>query len=128
MKDTPMNEPQKGQPFDWEQAERLVAHILDSWRSEFRKTLEDHRRENQTRLTSIEHEIEKKSDKETVDLLMRGVQEGLHRQADDLKALSAGMNSKMGVETMWKVIGLVLTLGGAIGGIVGFAIHLLAQK
>jgi hypothetical protein len=29
---------------------------------------------------------------------------------------------------MWKVVGLVLTVGGVVGGIVGFLIHLLTGK
>ena len=115
-------------PFDWEQGERLLAHTFESWRSEFRGILENHRREIQTRLEMIEHEIEKKSDKETVDLLVHGFQEDLRRQAEDIKTLETGLNGKMGVETMWKVIGLVLTLGGAMGGTVGFVIHLLERK
>lgn len=107
--------------------ERLLNHTFDTWRNEFRGILEDYRREIQTRLSIIEHEIEKKSDKETVDLLMRAVQEDLHRQAGDIKTLSTGLTGKMGVETMWKVIGLVLTLSGPAGGIVGFVIHFLAR-
>ena len=91
------------------QGERLLTHTFDTWRNEFRGILEDHRREIQTRLTLIEHEIEKKSDKETVDLLIHSVQEDLHRQAEDIKTLATGLTGKMGVETMWKVIGLVLT-------------------
>ena len=35
------------------------------------------------------------------------------RQAEDIKTLETGLNRQMGGETMWKVIGLVLTLGGA---------------
>lgn len=115
-------------PCNWEQSERLLARTFESWRAEFRTILEDHRREIQARLEKIEREIEKKSDKENVDLLVRNIQDDLRRHADDIKNLQSGMNEKMGVETMWKVIGLVLTVGGAVGGIVGFLIHLLTGK
>ena len=123
-----MDKPHSTTHLDWEQGERLLTHTFDTWRNEFRGILEDHRREIQTRLTLIEHEIEKKSDKETVDLLMHSVQEDLHRQAEDIKTLATGLTGKMGVETMWKVIGLVLTLSRAVGAIVGFVIHFLARR
>ena len=123
-----MDKPHSTTHLDWEQGERLLTHTFDTWRNEFRGILEGHRREIQTRLTLIEHEIEKKSDKETVDLLMHSVQEDLHRQAEDIKTLATGLTGKMGVETMWKVIGLVLTLSGAVGAIVGFVIHFLARR
>ncbi|VBB41650.1 conserved hypothetical protein [uncultured Desulfatiglans sp.] len=115
-------------PCDWSQSERMLARTFESWRAEFRNILEDHRREIQARLEKIEREIEKKSDKENVDLLVRSIQDDLRRHTDDIKNLQVGINEKMGVETMWKVIGLVLTVGGAVGGIVGFLIHLLAGK
>ena len=123
-----MDELHPGQHFDWEQSERLLVRTFEAWRGEFRGLLEDHRREIQVRLEKIEHEIEKKSDKETVDLMVHSVQEDLHRQAEDIKALEAGLNNKMGVETMWKVIGLVLTAGATVGGVVGFVIHFLTGK
>jgi hypothetical protein len=108
--------------------ERFLAETFDTWRAEFRQILEDHRREIQNRLEKIEREIEKKSDKENVDLLARSIREELRRHTDDIKNLYVGLNEKMGVDTMWKVIGLVLTLGSAFGGIVGFTIHLLIGK
>jgi len=108
--------------------ERFLAETFDTWRAEFRQILEDHRREIQNRLEKIEREIEKKSDKENVDILARSIREELRRHTDDIKNLYVGLNEKMGVETMWKVIGLVLTLGGAFGGIVGFTFHLLLRK
>ncbi len=123
-----MDERNSGNPLNWDQSQGLLARTFDSWRAEFRSILEDHRREIQTRLEKIEHEIEKKSDKENVDLLVRSVQDDLHRYAEDIKNLQAGLNEKMGIETMWKVIGLVLTVGGAVGGIVGFLVHHLTGK
>ena len=109
-------------------SEELLARTFDHWREEFRSILESHRREIQDRLEKIEREIEKKSDKENVDLLVRSIQDDLRRHTDDIKNLQSGMNEKMGVETMWKVVGLVLTVGGAVGGVVGFLIHILTGK
>jgi hypothetical protein len=107
-----------------EESERLLARTFDAWRAEFRSILEDHRREIQARLEKIEREIEKKSDKENVELMVRGIREELCRHAEDIKNLYAGLNNKMGTETMWKVVGLVLALSGVLGGIVGFLVRL----
>jgi len=115
-------------PCNWEQSERLLARTFDSWRAEFRAILEDHRREIQARLEKIEREIEKKSDKENVDLVVRNIQGDLRRHSDDIKNLQTGLNQKMGVETMWKVVGLVLAISGAVGGVVGFLIRVLTGK
>ena len=123
-----MDESHPGQVFDWEASERLLVRTFEAWRSEFRGILEDHRREIQARLEKIEREIEKKSDKETVDLLVNSVQEDLRRHADDIKTLEAGLANKMDVQTMWKVVGLVLTLGAAVGGLVSFLVQLVTGK
>lgn len=123
-----MSEHQAHTPPDWAGSERLLVRTFDAWRAEFRSILEDHRREIQARLEKIEREIEKKSDKENVDLLARSIHEELRRHADDIKNLYAGLNDKLGIETMWKVVGLVLTLGSVFGGVVGFVIHLLAGR
>jgi len=123
-----MSEHQAHTPPDWAESERLLVRTFDAWRAEFRSILEDHRREIQARLEKIEREIEKKSDKENVDLLARSIHEELRRHADDIKNLYAGLNDKLGIETMWKVVGLVLTLGSVFGGVVGFMIHLLAGR
>ena len=123
-----MDESYSGPPFDWEQSERLLVRTFEAWRTEFRGILEDHRREIQARLEKIEREIEKKSDKKTVDLLVNSVQADLRRHADDIKTLEAGLASKMEVQTMWKVVGLVLTLGAAVGGLVSFLVQLVTGK
>ncbi len=123
-----MDESHPGQAFDWEASERLLVRTFEAWRSEFRGILEDHRREIQARLEKIEREIEKKSDKETVDLLVNSVQEDLRRHADDIKTLEGGLANKMDVQTMWKVVGLVLTLGAAVGGLVSFLVQLVTGK
>ena len=109
-------------------SEAYLSRTFDVWRSEFRAILEDHRRDIQSRLEKIEREIEKKSDKENVDLLVLSLREDLRRHAEEIKAVSAQMHSKMGIETMWKVISLVLAAGSAVGGIVGFLIHVLAGR
>ena len=123
-----MNESHAEKTFGWEQSERLLVQTFEAWRREFRGILEDHRREIQARLEKIEREIEKKSDKETVDLLVHSVQEDLQRHAEDIKVLEAGLSGKMGVETMWKVVGLVLTVGAAVGGLVSFLINHVRGK
>jgi len=123
-----MDEQNASRPLDLDQNERLLARTFESWRAEFRSILEDHRREIQARLEKIEREIEKKSDKENVDLLARNIREELRRNSDDIKNLYTGLSNKLGIETMWKVVGLVLTLGSVFGGIVGFLVHLFAGK
>jgi len=123
-----MDKQNPSRPLDRDQNERLLARTFESWRAEFRSILEDHRREIQARLEKIEREIEKKSDKENVDLLARSIHEELRRNSDDIKNLYAGLNNKLGIETMWKVVGLVLAFGSVFGGIVGFLVHLFAGK
>lgn len=83
--------------------------------------------EIQDRLEKIEREIEKKSDKENVEVLVRSIYSDLHRHAEEIDRLHARVGSKMGTETMWKIVGLVLTIGSTIGGLVGFLIHLLLK-
>lgn len=108
--------------------EAYLTRTFDIWRAEFRAILEDHRRDIQDRLEKIEREIEKKSDKENVDLLVGSLREDLRRHAEDIKAVSSQLQTKMGVETMWKVVTLVLALGGAIGGLLGFLLRTLGAK
>ena len=47
--------------------------------------LEDHRREIQNRLEKIEREIEKKSDKENVDMLARSIYSELRRHTEEIE-------------------------------------------
>ena len=49
------------------------------------------------------------------------------RHAEEIDRLHARVGSKMGTETMWKIVGLVLTIGSTIGGLIGFLIHLLLK-
>ncbi|MDH7601903.1 MAG: hypothetical protein QHI38_07120 [Armatimonadota bacterium] len=112
----------------WVESERLLAKTFDAWRAEFRSILEEHRRDIQGRLEKIEREIEKKSDKENVDLIVRGINDELARHADEIKSLHTGLEGKVGVETMWKVVGLVIALGGILSGIISAIINYFARK
>ena len=107
----------------WVESERLLAKTFDQWRCEFRSILEEHRRDIQGRLEHIEREIEKKSDKENVELIVRGINDELARHAEQIKDLNTGLDSKVGVDTMWKVVGLVVTLGGIVSGIISAIIN-----
>lgn len=107
--------------------EELLARTFDNWREEFKHILEGHRREIQQRLEQIEREIEKKSDKEYVDVLIRNIHEEMRRHAEELTRIHARVSRKMGTDTMWKIIGLVLTVGSALGGLIGFMINLLQK-
>ena len=112
----------------WVESERMLAKTFDAWRSEFRTILEDHRRDIQNRLEMIEQRIEKKSDREYVDLVVRGINDDLRRHAEEIKCLNAGLDCKVGVETMWKVVGLVVTLGGIVSGIISAVINYFGRR
>jgi predicted phage gp36 major capsid-like protein len=105
-------------------SEELLARTFDAWRKEFRGILENHRREIQDRLEKIEREIEKKSDKENVDVLVRGINADLHRHAEEIDRLHNRVSAKVGTETMWKIVGLTLGIGTAVGGLIGYLINL----
>ena len=107
----------------WVDSERLLVKTFDQWRAEFRSILEEHRRDIQDRLERIEREIEKKSDKENVDLIVRGINHELARHAEQIKELNTGLEGKVGADTMWKVAGLVVTLGGIVSGIISAIIN-----
>jgi len=105
----------------------LLTQTFEHWHAEFRALLEEHRRDIQSRLERIEKELDRKSDKDTVELMVTGVREDLRRHADDIKCLYIGMSTKVSAETMWKVAGLVLSVGGIIAGIVSFLLNLLLK-
>lgn len=111
----------------WVESERLLAKTFDAWRAEFRTILEDHRRDIQSRLDTIERSIEKKSDRENVDLIVRGINDELNRHADEIKTIRTGLEGKVGVETMWKVAGLVVALGGIISGVISAVINYFSR-
>jgi len=106
----------------WVESERLLAKTFDQWRAEFRDILEDHRRDIQSRLETIERRIELKSDKESVDLIVRGINDELGRHADDIKSLRTELGCKVGSDTLWKTIGLIVTVGGVVSGIISAVI------
>jgi len=105
----------------------MLSQTFDSWREEFRDILESHRREIQARLEMIEREIEKKSDKENVDILVRNIHEELRRHAEELNRIHGRVSAKMGTETMWKIVGLTLSLGTIVGGLVGFMLNIMLR-
>ena len=106
----------------WVESERLLAKTFDQWRAEFREILEDHRRDIQRRLEVIERRMELKSDKESVDILVRGINDELARHAEDIKCLRTGLSGKVGSDTLWKTAALFITLGGIISGIISAVI------
>ena len=108
-------------------SEEMLARTFDTWRKEFRGILENHRREIQERLEKIEREIEKKSDKENVEVLVRGINSDLHRHAEEIDRLHTRVSEKVGTETMWKIVGLALSVGTAVGGLVGYLINLMLR-
>ena len=112
----------------WVDSERLLVKTFDQWRAEFRSILEEHRRDIQDRLERIEREIEKKSDKENVELIVRGINHELTRHAEQITCLHAAVESKVGTDTMWKVVGLVVTLGGIVSGIISAIINYFGRR
>ena len=122
--ESPVNDGQCQGPTNcgWVESERLLAKTFDAWRAEFRTILEDHRRDIQNRLEMIERRIESKSDRENVDLVVRGINDDLKRHAEEIKVLRAGLEGKVRIDTMWKVAALVVTLGGIVSGIISAVI------
>ena len=112
----------------WVDSERLLVKTFDQWRAEFRSILEEHRRDIQNRLEKIEREIEKKSDKENVDLIVRGINHELARHAEQITCLHTAVASKVGTDTMWKIVGLVVTLGGIVSGIISAVINYFGRR
>lgn len=102
----------------WVESERLLAKTFDQWRAEFRTILEDHRREIQSRLETIERRMEMKSDKESVSLIAQGINDELERHAKEITYLRSELSGKVGSDTLWKTLGIVVALGGIIGGVI----------
>lgn len=102
----------------WVESERLLSKTFDQWRAEFRTILEDHRRDIQSRLEAIERKMDQKTDKEFVDVVVRGINAELESHAAEIKSLRAELTGKAGVESLWKVIGLALTAAGLFSGII----------
>ena len=102
----------------WVESERLLSKTFDQWRAEFREILEDHRRDIQSRLETIERRMELKSDKESVELIVRGINDELTRHASEIKCLRSELDGKAGTDSLWKVAGFVLTIAGLLSGII----------
>lgn len=112
----------------WVESERLLAKTFDAWRAEFRSILEDHRRDIQDRLEHIEREIEKKSDKENVELIVRGINDELARHAEQIKGLNTGLEGKVASEILWKVAGIVVAIGGILSGIITAVVNFVQRR
>jgi len=93
----------------WVESERLLAKTFDVWRAEFREILEDHRRDIQTRLEKIERQIEQKSDKENVNLIVQGINDELTRHADEIKGIHTTLEGKAGTESLWKLAAIIVS-------------------
>lgn len=102
----------------WVESERLLAKTFETWRSEFREILEEHRKDIQSRLERIERQIELKVDKENVTLIVRGINDELARHAEEIKSLHASLEGKAGTDSLWKLAALLVTIGGIISGII----------
>jgi hypothetical protein len=102
----------------WVESERILAQTFDKWRAEFREILENHRQDIQNRLETIERRIELKSDKESVEIIVRGINDELGRHAEEIRSLKSEVKTKVSGDTLWKTAGLVIALGGIISGVV----------
>lgn len=102
----------------WVESERLLAKTFDQWRAEFRGILEDHRKDIQNRLEKIERQIEAKSDKENVNLVVQGINDELTRHAEEIKGIHTALEGKAGTDSLWKVAALVVAIGGILSGII----------
>jgi predicted phage gp36 major capsid-like protein len=102
----------------WVESERLLAKTFDAWRAEFRGILEDHRHDIQNRLEKIERQIEQKSDKENVALVVSGINDELSRHAEEIKNIHTALDGKAGTESLWKLAAIIVTIGGILSGII----------
>ncbi|CAM2066703.1 hypothetical protein SCOR_15090 [Sulfidibacter corallicola] len=109
-------------------SEAFFSRVFGEWRAEFRAILEGHKQDIQARLEKIELSLEKKSDKEHVTLLVTGLQEDLRRHAQDINHIQNELTQKLNTEALWKLIGLVLTVGSAFGGLIGFVVSMLLRS
>ena len=67
------------------------------------------------------------STRENVDLIVHGINDELSRHAEEIKGLHKDLEGKVGAETMWKVAGLVIALGGIISGVISAVINYFAR-
>ncbi len=111
----------------WVESERLLAKTFDQWRAEFRTILEDHRRDILTRLETIERRMELKSDKESVQLIAKAINDELERHGNEIKCLWSELSKKVGSDTLWKTAMLVVALGGIVSGVISAVISYLGK-
>ena len=102
--------------------EALLTRTFEAWRKEFRAILETHRQDIQHRLEKIEREIEKKSDKDTVDVLIRSLTDDVKRHGRALEQLAVEVGSKVDKETLWKFVGVCLSVLSVISSVLGYMI------
>jgi len=102
----------------WVESERLLAKTFAQWRAEFRGILEDHRKDIQSRLEKIERQIELKSDKENVNLIVQGINDELARHAEEIKGIHTALEGKAGTDSLWKLAALVVVIAGILSGII----------
>ncbi len=111
----------------WVESERLLSKTFDAWRTEFRGILEDHRRDIQNRLEKIERQIEQKSDKENVNLIVQGINDELTRHADEIKGIHTTLEGKAGTESLWKLAAIIVAIGGVLSGIISTVVSYLRR-
>jgi hypothetical protein len=111
----------------WVESERLLAKTFDQWRAEFRGILEDHRKDIQSRLEKIEHQIEQKSDKENVTLIVQGINDELARHAEEIKGLHSALEGKAGTDSLWKLAAIIVTVCGILSGIISAVLSYLRR-
>jgi len=58
---------------------------------------------------------------------VRGIHEELHRHTDEINRLHGRVGERLGTETMWKIAGFALAIGGTVGGLIGFLINLMMK-
>jgi hypothetical protein len=111
----------------WVESERLLAKTFDQWRAEFREILEDHRRDIQSRLEKIEHQIEQKSDKENVSLIVSGINDELARHAEEIKGIHTALEGKAGTDSLWKLAAIIVTIGGILSAVISAVLSYLKR-
>lgn len=111
----------------WVESERLLAKTFDSWRAEFRGILEDHRRDIQSRLEKIERQIEQKSDKENVALMVSGINDELARHTEEIKGIQSALEGKAGTDSLWKLAAIIVTVGGILSGAISTVLTYLKR-
>ena len=125
-------------PCGWPETERELAASLKEFEASVRQMLADHQKAIETRLAEqketlaarlgdISRLIEKKVDREYLDLQISMLNKEIDSLTADQRTAAVVLTKKAENETLWKVAGLTLTLGAIISGILQFIIHLLIK-